>query len=281
MMRRVLPLFAVGLVVVACQETTTVPEFDHGTPVLSMADNAAFKYQDDLCQVGLPDGSAPLGRVASLTTNSNSGRINASCDLGILPNETGKAITYDDVQCIWFADPATLVSSVESHVVIRPDGRATAQCRFRQAVPNAFVLSDEVAAGALEGSFTFPLDGELSGDLVDLGAACDADPPLPDLTGKIGLIVRGGCPGFGLDVRFDQKILKAELAGAIAAIVYNSALGGDALLTMGGDPIVSIPGVFVAHSTGLALQSSTNVTIGPCAVNGKSLTCGGILKRRH
>jgi hypothetical protein len=89
-----------------------------------------------------------------------------------------------------------------------------------------------------------------------------ADPYLADPAGKIALIERGGC-------RFDNKIARAQQAGATGVIVYNQAggaNGGEALILMGGDnPVidgppgiagtqVTIPAVFVQRSTGLLLR---------------------------
>ena len=111
-------------------------------------------------------------------------------------------------------------------------------------------------APANEANFTPPLPDWLGGPnvvqgtIVHVGRGCPApdvtpeDPYLADPAGKIALIERGGC-------RFDAKILRAEQAGAIAAIVYDDAAGGRIL--MAGDPIVSIPGVFVTQSDGLTL----------------------------
>jgi len=75
--------------------------------------------------------------------------------------------------------------------------------------------------------------------------------PFPEgsMTGKIALISRGAC-GFGV------KVLNAQDAGAVAAIVHNNAAGGDLLVYMsGGDEgeQVTIPALFVGHTSGLRL----------------------------
>jgi hypothetical protein len=120
---------------------------------------------------------------------------------------------------------------------------------------------------------------ELAGDVVHVGRGCPADPrPVPpagtgsgiavddpylaDPSGKIALIERGGC-------RFDNKIARAQQAGAIGVIVYNQAGGAngdETLILMGVDnPVidgppgiadteVTIPAVFVQRSTGLLLR---------------------------
>jgi extracellular elastinolytic metalloproteinase len=70
------------------------------------------------------------------------------------------------------------------------------------------------------------------------------------LTGKIALIDRGTCT-------FADKIVNAQRAGAIAAIVANNA--GDGLITMGGSGSVTIASVFVGYSTGQTLRSVSSV----------------------
>jgi hypothetical protein len=120
---------------------------------------------------------------------------------------------------------------------------------------------------------------EMAAEVVHVGRGCPADPrPVPpagtgsgiavddqylaDPAGEIALIERGGC-------RFDNKIARAQLAGAIGVIVYNQAggnLGDENLILMGIDnPVIDgppgivgtqidIPAVFVQRSTGLLLR---------------------------
>lgn len=120
---------------------------------------------------------------------------------------------------------------------------------------------------AVEASFTpaiVDLPGrEMAGEVVHVGRGCPAgsitttnpdDPYLADPAGKIALIERGDCS-------FSHKIYRAQLAGAIGAIVYNSAAGGEALVRMGPTNIPGftpeIPAVFVQRSTGLLLRDGT------------------------
>jgi len=76
----------------------------------------------------------------------------------------------------------------------------------------------------------------ISGDMVFLGNSCNADPALPDLTGKIAFISRGACT-------FVEKARKAQAAGAIAVVIGNSdANAGFYPIIMGGDGFdVTIP----------------------------------------
>ncbi|MFN8485065.1 MAG: S8 family serine peptidase [Anaerolineae bacterium] len=86
--------------------------------------------------------------------------------------------------------------------------------------------------------------------------------PLGSLTGKIALIQRGTC-------NFSLKVWNAQRAGAVAAIVYNHAAGGDSLINMasgthGAD--VTIPSAFVGHTMGTNMVSFYNAHPGETTV---------------
>jgi hypothetical protein len=102
-----------------------------------------------------------------------------------------------------------------------------------------------------------------SGEVVHVGRGCPGVDTYPaDPMGKIALIERGLC-------RFDNKVAKAQQAGATGVIVYNNAAGGEAILVMGGDnPVaqgdpsvigttITIPATFVQRSTGVLLRDGT------------------------
>src|SRR5262249_24681079 len=142
---------------------------------------------------------------------------------------------------------------------------------------------------AVEGAFTKPIvelpNKTMSGDVVHVGRGCPpgtpglpaGDPYLANPNGKIALIERGLC-------RFDNKIAWAQQNGAVGAIVYNSAAGGEALVLMGGDnPVqqgspqvigthVTIAGIFVPRSTGLAIVSALSTAT--VSVNAKAVFDG-------
>ena len=72
--------------------------------------------------------------------------------------------------------------------------------------PALYVPAEAVVAGNVEGCNPYPAGS---------------------LTGKIALIQRGTC-------EFGFKVLTAQNAGAIGALIYNNLAGGDALQAMGG-----------------------------------------------
>ena len=102
---------------------------------------------------------------------------------------------------------------------------------------------------ASEGAITVPITSlpgaEMSGPTVYVGLACNGDVIPAAAPGDMALIQRGICS-------FSDKINNAEAAGYAGVVVFNDAARGDALVTMGGLP-TNLPGVFVGHSTGLAI----------------------------
>jgi hypothetical protein len=114
---------------------------------------------------------------------------------------------------------------------------------------------------ATEGRFTAPISelpgGVMNGEVVHVGGGCVGDAYLADPAGKIALILRGVC-------RFDEKIARAQIAGATGVVVYGQ---DESLVVMGGDnPVtvgalagteITIPAVFVQNSTGTLLRDGT------------------------
>lgn len=95
----------------------------------------------------------------------------------------------------------------------------------------------------------FSVDPPTSGseEIVFVGQGCDADLPLgADPSGKVALIVRGGCT-------FREKAENAEDAGATAAVVHNSSPG----LFFGtlGEPGIGIPVVSISQEDGLFIRA--------------------------
>ena len=88
----------------------------------------------------------------------------------------------------------------------------------------------------------------VTGDTTFVGRACTADQP-PASGSGIALVERGVCS-------FQEKINNITAAGYSAGIVFNNAVGCDALVTMAaaGD----IPFLFVTRTTGLQMLNQTD-----------------------
>lgn len=115
---------------------------------------------------------------------------------------------------------------------------------------SAVVLSDDTAVLAKVGSAT-AANGAMKGKLV---CVQNLDPkeevcsalPASSLAGKIALIQRGTC-------LFETKLIFAQRAGAIAAVLYSDAArAGDFLAPSAGT--ATLPAVFIMHAEGLKLR---------------------------
>lgn len=129
---------------------------------------------------------------------------------------------------------------------------------------------------AVEGSITEPIadlpDREMAGPTVYVGLACD-EGEVPEATadGQIALIQRGACT-------FTAKIDNADAAGYAGVVVFNEAAEGDALVVMGGDP-VDLPGVFVGHSTGLAIAGVDDADDLVLGASGETVSASAVPNR--
>lgn len=150
-------------------------------------------------------------------------------------------------------DPNSEDGEVNSHSVWpSEDGRTVVEGEedFNPYRSEFFITSgaETGSYSSSEGTMTKPLASlsgkTLAGPTVYVGEACDEVPaPLED--GQLALVMRGRCT-------FQAKAATIQKAGYVGLIVFNSAQGGDELVSMGGD-FVDLPGLFVGHSTGLAL----------------------------
>ena len=172
----------------------------------------------------------------------------------------------------WFCSLLVGGTTVQSRWVRFPDGRADLTCHFGdKPVFNAIVDLDGRALPAQEPRWSLQLadlpGGALAGEVVFVGRACNSDLPLQgSLAGSIALIERGICP-------FTEKLASVLREGAIAAIVFNTAEGGDVLIQMGGTEM-PIPAVFVGRTSGLELLGAlpASVRLTTC---GSSTSCRG------
>jgi hypothetical protein len=209
---------------------------------------------DGLCFFNDDDGYYTTTKVTTVQSPNGKGTSTLSCQFkGLPPIPKARRLTGWTCRI----DQGGVFVTNNSVWVRTPSGNAQVTCQYDgEPAFDAAVVFDSETRPAIEGAFTRPLidfpGARISGEVVDIGRACIGDPLLGDPAGKVALIVRGVC-------RFDEKIGNAILAGAIAAVVYNDAARGDALVRMGGDPR-PIPGVFVGHSTGMAVRDAAPVT---------------------
>ena len=96
--------------------------------------------------------------------------------------------------------------------------------------------------------------------------------PAGTFTGKAAIVSRGTC-------EFGVKALNAERAGAVFVVIFNSAAGGDALLSMGPGAVggqVTVPVVAVGRTKGLALVDwyTANPTTAQFALDTKGYQLG-------
>jgi hypothetical protein len=163
-------------------------------------------------------------------------------------------------------DPTSTDGEVNSHSVWTEDDVIVVEGEEDFApYENVLVTS----AGNFDGAVgNINPSGVAIGDAAYVGLACNGDPlPTAAETGAtVALIQRGACA-------FTDKGNNAAAAGYTGMVVFNDAARGDALVTMGGDP-VAIPGVFIGHSDGLALAGVA--TAGDLVVGASAGTVEGV-----
>ncbi len=131
--------------------------------------------------------------------------------------------------------------------------------------PSAIAGTITAAEGAVSPNNLLVNIGPVTGDVVlydestdTLHLGCDTASNSSALNGKIALINRGTC-------FFTQKILNAQIAGAIAVVIVNN-IPGDPPFVMGGfDTAIVIPAVMISYEDGLKIKaelaSGTNVNV--------------------
>jgi subtilisin family serine protease len=152
--------------------------------------------------------------------------------------------------------PATILSPSGAPWVLTVGASSRAGRKFEAAIR---INSPDSVAGdyaSREASFT-PLledEGPITAELVlaDDGEAsggstydgCQSLVNDSDLDGQVALLQRGGCD-------FEDKIVNAEAAGAIAAVVFNNQ--SDLIIMSGNRDSVTIPAVMIGQADGQTL----------------------------
>jgi hypothetical protein len=173
-------------------------------------------------------------------------------------------------------DPTSEDGEVNSHAVWpSEDGTIVIEGEEDFApYESQFSITSGTSAGdypSSEATFTTPITSlpgsEMVGSTTYVGLACTGGDPVPAGSG-IALIQRGTC-------RFDEKATNAINAGYSGMVVFNDVARGDALITMGGDPS-AIPGVFVGHSTGLAIAGVADAASLVLGASGESVSAATV-----
>lgn len=125
-----------------------------------------------------------------------------------------------------------------------------------------FTLADQKSelVEAVEASFSKPiseLTESLEGNLVPIGLAAQdlSDEQVAAVKGKVALIDRGM-------VNFTTKVLRAQNAGAIAAVIVNNQPGQP--FGMGGDEKSEIPAIMISLDLGSRIKQQ--LTTGPASI---------------
>ncbi len=117
---------------------------------------------------------------------------------------------------------------------------------------------------ASQASFAAPLSAgagaALSGPVTFVGRGCPGDPYAADPSGRVALVERGTC-------RFDQKVARAQRAGATGVVLFDDdaepsdlgPVGGEHRVTLPDGPVdVAIPAVLVRRDAGLRLKDAAS-----------------------
>ncbi|PLT33419.1 M20/M25/M40 family metallo-hydrolase [Bacillus sp. V5-8f] len=132
--------------------------------------------------------------------------------------------------------------------------------------PNTVKLTVDGYEGELNPtSFTYTVNGNVWGELVDAGLGTQDALQNKNLTGKIALIQRG-------QITFAEKILNAKAKGAIGVIIYNNSEG--VINGTLGENNEYVPAVAVTNAEGEALAaklgSTATITIDGASVDNKT-----------
>ena len=174
--------------------------------------------------------------VVGVWAQGNSGPATAT---GNLPSASDKVIAVGAVTKYETLIQSTVNVTAPAPVPANLVNRDTGPAQFGPSMvdqhigPAPYVAAEAVVPGNVEGCNPYPAGS---------------------LTGKIAMIARGTC-------EFGFKVLTAQNAGAIGALIYNNAAGGDALQAMGGGAVggqVTIPSVFMRRTDGLNLVAFAN-----------------------
>jgi subtilisin family serine protease len=208
-----------------------------------MSNSWGSSYQNTMAWPDPMVQSAEAAADAGVTMVFAQGNAGPAPSSGNLPAGSPKVIAVGAVTKNTTISPGRVTAKNTSEVALTGSPFDTGAAGFGPENPTKIGPAATIAAEAV--------------DVGDSPLACDlsnGDSPFPadSMKDKIALISRGTCD-------FSEKVFNAQRAGAIGAFVYNSALGGDNLQSMGAGnhaENVTIPSVFLRRSNGLAMVAT-------------------------
>ena len=216
-----------------------------GADVISNSWGSSYQntlaWPDPMIQAA--DNAVDAG-VVMVFANGNSGSSTSTAiSPAISPKVIGVGAVTKDTTIVQGSISVTAPAPVPANLTGLPFGGAGFGPQVTSTVgPAEYVPAENVSTAATNKSLGCSLPG-------------DASPyPAGSLTGKIALVQRGTCT-------FSEKVFNAQRGGAIAAFIYNSAAGGDALMTMGPGAHaaeVTIPSWFLRRTDGLNMVAFAN-----------------------
>ena len=204
-------------------------------------------YQNTLAwpdpMIQAADNAVDAG-VVMVFANGNAGPdTSTAISPAISPKVIGVGAVTKDAALVSGSISVTAPAPVPPNLTNLPFGGAGFGPQATSTVgPAEYVPAENISTAASNKSLGCSLPGDTS--------------PFPagSLTGKLALIQRGVC-------NFSEKVYNAQRAGAIGAFVYNSAAGGDTLMTMGTGvhgSDVTIPSWFLKRTDGLNMVAFAN-----------------------
>ena len=152
---------------------------------------------------------------------------------------------------------------------------------------NVFTGEPLAAPGTFSRALGTSPGQSMSGSTVFLGRGCQPDPYPADPSGKIALVERGAC-------RFDEKVARAQQAGAAGVIIFDDQANQDDIGPMDGSRHVvlpdgsaldiGIPAILVTRATGVALRDAASPVMVMAAQSFSgwgSLTLWDVRNRSH
>ena len=178
--------------------------------------------------------------------------IKNATDKGVLCVISAGNSAISTTQSGWNTPQTNLLGTVDTAMVGAPGLSKDSLCVASYENTKKLVYAFDFVAGSTQGKVNYAIGGgEPEKVITDLQNVVDCNIGqttdfTSDVKGKVALIKRG-------TLSFSQKVLNAQNAGAIGAIVYDNK--GNDPLQMSVDASIAIPSVGIGNADGLKLKS--------------------------